>query len=133
LVGLANFQFVLGSRSLLAISLDRRPLPSFYNTYYIINVLRTRLERLWPRGSSVGISTIVSRNKYGDPLEGVCGGDAAVFRVDKRLTVDAYADWKFHKLAGLRLSASHWQRNSNCELTDYKANILSAGVVLGWE
>ncbi len=132
-VGLANIRFLLSSRSILGVSLDRRPLPSFYNTYYIINVLRVRLERKWPRGSSAGLSAVYSRNKYGDPLVGVCGGDAAVSRVDQRLMLDVDAEWMFHDLAGLRLSASRWQRDSNCELTDYEANVISAGVVLGWD
>jgi hypothetical protein len=130
LVGHARMQFDIGGRTELKLSMDRRPLPSNYQSYYINNALRVEIERSWMQYSGVGFRLNVSRNKYGDPGLGICDPD--VVRVDDRWMLDGYVHWMIHRLVGLRLAATHWQRASNCEASDYKANVISAGITLGW-
>jgi hypothetical protein len=146
LVGRANFLFILGGRSDLQISLERRPLPSYYKTHYIINVLRLSIDREWLRGLRGGLSAYVSRNTYGDPLDDIgpswevcrsggseepdCGGAR---RVDLRVMLEGHLDWMIHDLVKLRLSASHWQRESNCDDRVIGTTEITAGIMLGWE
>ena len=65
-----------------------------------------------------------------DAIPDICDDQ---IRVDNRWQVSGHVEWMIHKLVGFRMSAAHWRRSSNCEASDYKANILSAGIALGWK
>jgi hypothetical protein len=129
LVGHGRMRLNFGSRTELSISLDRRVLPSNFPTYYINNALRFEIDRTWLRFSKVGFRLNLSRNGYGDPIPGFCGD---LIRKDNRWMVDAHMQWMIHRLIGLQVSASHWRRESNCSTSDYEANVISAGIGLGW-
>jgi len=130
LVGHARLRFNLGSSTELNMSLDRRPLPSNYPTYYINNALRVQIDRKWLQYSKVGFRLNLSRNEYGDSIEGLCS--PGVIRMDDRVMADGHVEWKIHRLVGLRVAASHWRRTSNCDTSEYSANVISAGIELGW-
>jgi hypothetical protein len=133
LVGHARLMLNVGSRTEVNFSFDRRPLPSNYPTYYINNALRLQVDRKWLRNSKVGMKLNLSRNKYGDELdEGDSPFCAGRIRQDDRMMVDAHVEWMLHRLVGFRVAASHWRRHSNCESSDYDANVISAGIELGW-
>jgi hypothetical protein len=47
--------------------------------------------------------------------------------------LEGHLDWMIHDLVKLRLSASHWQRESNCDDRVIGTTEITAGIMLGWE
>jgi hypothetical protein len=122
LAGQANVGFVLGSRTSLNVSIERRPLPSFYSTYYISNVLRLRVDSRWLQNSTASLGAIISRSEYGDKSIGS----------NNRLILEGQVSWMFHDLVGLRLTATHWRRTATISAVR-SANEITAGITLGWQ
>jgi hypothetical protein len=133
LVGAARFRFSFGPRTHLDLGVDRRPLPSSFDTYYLVNDLRAEVRRLWLRSSEVGINLFLSRAEYGDILtrfgEPICGEE---IRVDRRRGLEAFVDWSVAQRMGFRVTAGRLRRTSNCEGAGYTANEVSIGVNFGW-
>ncbi|HKQ61772.1 MAG TPA: hypothetical protein VJS92_10795, partial [Candidatus Polarisedimenticolaceae bacterium] len=130
LVTSAAWQLRLDRSTRLDLGLERRPLPSSFETYYLINEFRTQLERDWLRDSRYGIRLLLSRNYYGDPTS--LPGCQTTDRVDSRVEAAAYLSWRIHSRIALDWSATRYERNSNCQLADYGATVLSVAARLGW-
>lgn len=130
----AQWNPALGESSKFRFSLTRRPLPSSFDTYYIINELRGQFDHEWAPDMRVGARAVFSVNRYGGPIVLVSGSiDCSTFvREDQRYDVEGYVDLVFQQHYGLRLSATRQQRLSNCDLSEYTANIVSAGFRVGW-
>jgi hypothetical protein len=131
LVGDVQWRLRVGGRSHVGLRLNRRPLPSVYQTYYIVSELRVRVDREWLQYSRAGIDLLVGLNKYGDPIPAFdnCGGGV---RKDKRLEAEAFMDWLFHRKIGFRVGVGHYERSSNCPLSNFTANAVTTGLTLGW-
>jgi hypothetical protein len=129
IVGELNWSLSVGARSSLELSLLRRPLPSTFPTYYLIDELRVNAERPWRQYSSMGLSVLLSRNTYGDAVAVSCNGE---IRQDNRWEAEAYLDWLIHRKFGFRVAAAHYERTSNCDLADFKANVVTTGLTMGW-
>lgn len=130
LVGQAQWSLRVGSRTRVELNANRRPLPSSFPTYYIVNELRVRADREWLRYSRAGVELLYSRNRYGEPLPLTGCGDQ--IRRDTRWLVEAFMDWLVSSKFGFRMAAAHYERGSNCAAADYSANSLTAGITLGW-
>lgn len=130
LVGQAQWQLRAGSRSRVEMLLNRRPLPSSFPTYYIVNEFRVRADREWLMYSRVGVDLRLSRNRYGEPVPGTGCGDR--IRRDSRLSLEVFMDWLVLRRFGFRLAGAHYDRDSNCPGASYSDNTLTAGMTLGW-
>lgn len=128
--GQAGWRLRLGDRTDIVLGAYRQPLPSGFNTYYIVNELRAELQRdLFQRGR-LGLVTRLGRNEYGKLIDQA--GCDQIHRKDNRLDVEGEFTWLVHPRIGLQLAALHERRGSNCEINDYRAMQLGAGLVLGW-
>lgn len=130
LVGTFNLGMMVGSRTRLALALWRRPLPSSFPTYYIVNSLQVGLERPFLREFMVGTILQYSRNQYGDPLP--LPDDEDKIRRDQRFGLEGYVDWIAHPRLAVRLAAGYQHRDSNFEDTNFSAAAGSIGLRLGW-
>jgi hypothetical protein len=130
LVGQANWRLRVGGRSHLEVGWQRRPLPSSFSTYYVINEFRVRADREWLVYSRAGLDLLYSKNKYGEPLPNTACSD--FIREDRRWKAEAYVDWLVHRKFGFRVAVGHHERTSNCQGSDYKANMVTTGMTLGW-
>lgn len=133
LVGEGNLSLRVGGRTDLEMTARRRPLPSGFPTYYIVNEFSVDLNRRWLQYSKAGINGLYAKSRYGDVLGDadnvICGN---FIRRDDRWYVEPYLEWWIHRKFGFRVSAAHYQRRSNCDGADYEANVLSVGWTLGW-
>ena len=130
LVGQFQLSAWLGTRTEMTVEARRRALPSSFPTYYVLNEFRVSADRQWLQYSKAGFEAVYSQNDYADPIPGTsCTGDR---RRDRRWEAEAFVDWLFHRYAGLRVSAKRAGRNSNCAGSDYDANVVFAGLTLGW-
>jgi hypothetical protein len=127
LVGQANLLLPIGGRTTVDIRLLRQPLPSNFNTYYIINSLRVTLERPFLREFQVGLGFEHFRNQYGDRLQG-----EPDIRKDQRYGVQAYVDWILHPRFAIRATVGHQRRESNREFAMFDATGATIGFRLGW-
>jgi len=128
-VGLANVTLNLGGRTWLNAVLWRRPLPSNFPTYYIVNSLRVSVERNWVRNMKAGIAVEHSRNRYLDPLPIDEGQE---IREDQRYLWEGYLDWSVHPQLAVRLTAGRQRRDSNFPQIEYSATGAALGLRLGW-
>lgn len=133
-VGYGQWQVNLGGKSTVNLSFDRRPLPSGFPTYYLINEFRADFSREWMVGSDLGLALLLAQNRYGDTVNIFDGTtDCRDFvREDRRVGVQAYGEWRVHERIGLRLSAGHVRRSSNCAISEYDATVISSGFSFGW-
>lgn len=136
IVGQLDWSLHVGARSMLGLTALRRPLPSSFPTYYIVDEFRINLERPWRQYSDMGFNVLLSKNTYGDVLDPIppselppCGDQ---IRVDNRWNAEAYMNWLIHGKFGFRFVAGHYERTSNCPGADYKANIVTTGLTMGW-
>jgi hypothetical protein len=109
---------------------SRRPLPSYYPTYYIVNEFRVTADHEWLLYSRAGVEFLYSRNRYGEPLPELSCGEGV--RRDTRWYAEAFMDWLVLSKFGFRVAAAHYERGSNCAGAGYSANTLTAGLTLGW-
>ena len=130
LVGSAAMRVNLGQRTRIDLTATRRPLPSSFDTYFLVNEARVQLSRDWLYNSTVGVDVVLGRNGYGAPVP-IVGCETTVRR-DTRLDFGANVEWKFHPRAAVRLAGSLIRRNSSCEAAEHEANQASAGLRLGW-
>lgn len=121
-----RLRLTVGAKSGITFGFVRRPLPSNFETYYIINELRVEADRRWLRSSRFGVRALYSRNSYGDEDNDVKG------REDTRVRLETYVDWFFHSKIGIRVSASHTRRRSSTNVADYDATVVSSGFRFGW-
>jgi hypothetical protein len=128
MVGAANFALRVGGRTSVGFSLVRRPLPSSFPTYYIINSLRITAERPFLREFQVGLALDLASNQYGDIL---FEGETEI-RKDQRYAVEAYFDWVLHPRFAIRVAAGHQRRESNFDGAEFTATAASIGFRLGW-
>ncbi len=128
-MGAADLGIVVGSRTNLTISFWRRPLPSSFETYYIVNSFRVAAERPFLRQLMVGVSFVHSRNRYGDVLPFATEDE---IRKDQRYILEAYLDWFVHPRVAVRLAGGRQQRVSNFEDTEFSAGAATIGLRLGW-
>jgi len=154
-VGRANVNVVVGGRTRVTGVLWRRPLPSNFDTYYIVNSLRVSAERSVARNVSGGVAVELWRNGYLDPVPAtVLDPDvdpvavpcqcltAPVDRTDQRLWLEGYLEWLPNPRVGIRLAARREQRNSNAvplspdqqilQDVDFTATGVSLALRLGW-
>ena len=144
-VGTVTWRLPVGSASNLSLSAIRRPLSSFYNTYYLVNELRARFDRPLGQLSRYGVSTLFSRNRYGDVVvDTVTGFNAGrcvantelpeIIRKDSRKQIEGFWEWFIKPRMGLRLTAGHNRRDSNCDtgFGSYVSNSLGVTFKLGW-
>lgn len=133
-----SFEYRLRISGLLDIvfSGQRHPLPSNFDTYYLINEFKVDLERKWQQFTRVGLNMLYSANSYGDLLRNRDGSPLAdcsdFIRKDDRYRVEGYARWSVGDMMALRISAARQSRRSNCDISEYEANVLSANVEFGW-
>ncbi|MCH7781235.1 MAG: hypothetical protein IH848_10335, partial [Acidobacteria bacterium] len=137
LVGDFRWRLPLGGVSNMDVTLKRRPLSSIFNTYYIINELRVRLDRRFQQVSRYGFSLLASTNRYGDIVSTTATGLAAVscvdiIRHDRRKQVQGFWEWIIQPRVTLRMTATHNRRDSNCDLASYRSNGLSMTFKVGW-
>jgi len=130
IVGQLQWRLRAGTRSHLELLVNRRPLPSSFPTYYIVNEIRVRADREWLRYSRAGFDLLYSRNRYGEPLPQTTCGDTV--RKDNRWSLEAFMDWLVARRFGFRVAAAHFERDSNCPGASYTADTLTAGLTLGW-
>ena len=130
IVGAAEAGIGVGARTQLTFSFWRRPLPSSFDTYYIVNSFRVGAERPFLREFMVGLSFLHSRSQYGDvlPLE----GEEDQIRKDRRYVLEAYLDWFVHPRVAIRVAGGHQQRVSNADHSEFEASAASVGLRLGW-
>ena len=141
---LGRWSLPVGGSTSLDVSAVRRPLPSNFNTFYIYNELRVKFNRRWLQYSRYGVELFGGRNVYGDALSladgtpTICGD---IIRKDRRIGALAYLEWLVHPRVGLRFSARHERRRSNCEAVDngntifpvdYDATSLATRMRFGW-
>jgi len=127
LVGAASWRLSLGTKSTMEIDMQRRPLPSNFETYYIINELRLKFARRWLRRSRFGLNLLASVNRYGDLI----GGEPELRR-DQRQSVEGYLDWFFRGKIGVRVALARQRRRSNFAAVGYDATVLTTGFRVGW-
>lgn len=150
LVGRIHWGLPIGGLSNMAITLDRRPLSSIFNTYYIINEVRVRFDRRFRGVSRWGVNLLASSNGYGDIVkESVTGGftldciDPAapvapgadpvlIVRHDRGQRVEGFWEWFIQPRITLRMAATHNRRNSNCDQLSFRSNGLSMTFKVGW-
>lgn len=130
IVGQVQWRLRAGARSHVELLVNRRPLPSSFPTYYIVNEFRVRADREWLQYSRAGVDLLYSRNRYGEPIPDTGCGDAV--RKDNRWSLEAFMDWLVARRFGFRVAAAHYERSSNCPGASYSANTLTAGMTLGW-
>jgi hypothetical protein len=120
----------LSPRTNLDASARRFPLPSAFDTYYIINELRTGLAHQWLRLFTVGGNVRVSANRYGDliPIQDC----SDVIRRDLVYDVEGYVDIMPAQMYRFRVAVARLQRDSNCPTSTYTANVVTAGFRFGW-
>jgi hypothetical protein len=130
IVGAADLGIGVGARTNVTFTFWRRPLPSSFPTYYIVNSFRVGAERPFLREFMVGLSLLYSRSAYGDvlPIE----GEEDRIRRDSRYLLEAYFDWFVHPRVAIRVAGGHQQRVSNFEDTEFKASAATIGLRLGW-
>ncbi len=140
IVGSGEWRKSVG-RGWLALSYQRRALPSVEDTYYIASGIGLRLSR--ERRTGIGYGAEVRRwdNAYADPIdwENTCDPDVpngdcpgAFLRKDELLQARAWIDIKPRTTVGIRIQAQRLQRDSNVVGAEYTANVVSASFVLGW-
>lgn len=129
LVGQAQMSLAVGARTRLTAFLWRRPLPSNFPTYYIVNSLRVSAERNVARNITGGVGFEHYRNQYLDPLPTDEGQE---IRKDQRYIVEGYLDWALHPRLSLRFSAGHEERVSNFPDNEYATSGVSFGLRMGW-
>lgn len=131
IVGAADIAIGIGTRTNLTVAFWRRPLPSNFNTYYIVNSLRMGVERPFLREFMAGVSLVYARSQYGDVLT-IGGVVEDEIRKDQRFVLEAYLDWFIHPRVAIRVAAGHQQRLSSSEGNDFEANAVTVGLRLGW-
>ncbi len=136
LVGSADASIRVAPRTSLSLVLWRRPLPSAFPTYYIVNLFQVGVERPFMREFMVGARLAYSYNKYGDEIVDSAGnplpGCSAPVRKDHRGLVEGYFDWRIHPRFAIRVAAGRQRRVSNCASAEFEANAISTGIRLGW-
>jgi hypothetical protein len=131
IVGAADLAIGIGARTNLTFNFWRRPLPSNFPTYYIVNSLRMGVERPFLREFMAGVSLVYARSQYGDVLI-IDGTPENEIRKDQRFVVEAYLDWFVHPRIAIRVAGGHQQRVSSSEGSGYTASAVSVGLRLGW-
>ena len=129
IVGAADLAIGVGARTNLKFNVWRRPLPSNFDTYYIVNSFRMGVERPFLRQFMAGLSAQYSRSEYGDllPIEG-----ETEIRKDQRYLLEAYFDWFVHPRVAIRIAGGHQERMSSFDDSDFKASAATVGLRLGW-
>jgi hypothetical protein len=145
LIGTINWRLPVGGLSNMAVTLNRRPLSSIFNTYYIVNDLRVRFDRRFREVSQWGVNLLASSNRYGDAVDTTatmqfvpCNlddkktGDQNFARKDRGQQIEGFWEWTVQPRVALRMAATHNRRDSNCNLADYSSNALGMTFKLGW-
>jgi hypothetical protein len=128
LVGYAAWRIVLGGRTDLQLRLSRAALPSNFETYYISNAARAKLDREWLRFES-GLEFVYYVNDYADPI---MSGNELCRRRDSTYELNADWGWKVHERLEFEITAFHTNRRSTCDSSYIEATGLGTGLVLGW-
>ncbi|MDH3627659.1 MAG: hypothetical protein OEV00_01980 [Acidobacteriota bacterium] len=135
-VGAFQYRLRISHAMDMVFSGSRRPLPSNFDTYYLVNEMQVDLQRTWQQFSIMGVKALYSANRYGDILtlrDGTPLTTCSDFiRKDDRYRVEAYGQWWVNDLLGVSIAAAHQGRNSNCAISEYEANVLSANIEFGW-
>jgi hypothetical protein len=137
IVGTAQWRLPIGTRTFVDFGFDRRPLPSTFDTYYIVNELRTRAEGAGFRNARVGANLILGRNRYGSVIDDEdndfqddsCEGQ---IRKDSRFLLEGYLNWVIHPRVAFQLTAARTSRGSNCNWAEYNANVVTTSFIFGW-
>jgi hypothetical protein len=137
IVGNINWRLPLGGLSNMSVSLNRRPLSSIFNTYYIINEVRARFDRRFKDFSQWGVNLLASSNRYGDLVETTANNLATVtctdiVRHDRGQQFEGFWEWIVQPRMSVRLTGTHNRRNSNCEKVSYRSNALGMTFKVGW-
>jgi len=143
LVGNILWRLPVGGLSNMDVRLNRRPLSSIYNTYYVINELRVGFDRRFRQVSRWGVNLLALSNRYGD----IVGKSATGFnpfcdedgdfksdfiRHDRGQQVEGFWEWTIQPRVALRMSGTHNRRNSNCGDLSYRSSGLGMTFKVGW-
>ena len=140
LVADVRWQMPVGGSTDVELGLTRRPISSFFNTYYVNNEARARFSRAATGNSRYGVRLVVARADYRDELTipqigavitgSLLGCDD--LRQDDRFETEAYWEWYVQPRVAFRLRANHNEVDSNCSLASFTST--GAGVLMrvGW-
>lgn len=145
-VGDLRWQLPVGGSTDFEVGMTRRPVSSFFNTYYINSELRTRFSRTALGNSRYGLTLVAARADYrddlliaqrnpslpGNPLVLIPALGCSDVRQDDRFETEAYWEWYVQPRVALRVRANHNRLDSNCSLASFTST--GAGVLMrvGW-
>ena len=137
LTAVAQWGLRVGSRTGLDLRLDRRALPSNFNTSYVNTRFAAVLSRPILRNGALGVDLRVDSNTYNDPIsncsfDSVTGRPIAGDRNDRRYGARANFDWFFGDMLSYRMGLAFDNRNSTCEQFNFDSTVLTLGVSVGW-
>lgn len=134
--GAGSWVFNVAGNGRLSLAVDRRPLPSNFNTYYLVNQLRLGYERQWLRRARYGVNLLLGYNRYGGLLTDDRGEPLAdcglEIRKDRLQRLEGRLEWFAHPRVGFQVRAGYDRRGSNCDAADFDATVVSTGVRIGW-
>ena len=134
LIGQAQLSAIVGGGTIFTVIAQRQPYRSFFedgdpltedNNFYVFEQIGGRVDRPFPRGSSVGGDLSFSRNTYSEPAAGIR-------REDRTIWLEAYANLAVRDRVVFRLSILKNRRYSNYPGADYSATVVFGGFVIDW-
>lgn len=130
-VGQASMSAIVGGGTNFTVLVQRQPYRSYdqYNSYYVSNLIAGTVERLFLRGTGVGGSVLFGMNGYN---QSTSQGDAAYYRQDRRVQLEAHANIALAERVAFRVSLARNRRYSNAPGADYYNTVVFGGFVLGW-
>lgn len=132
IVGAAAWRLWLGGRTRTDFEAIRRPLPSNFDTFYINNGLRAKLEREWLRFDGGGAVELVINDYADEILVGTSTGVESCHRRDTTRRFEGFLGWRLHEYLQFKVSTFHSVRSSSCESVDYDAAGIETSFTVGW-
>ncbi|ANM29049.1 hypothetical protein ABI59_04750 [Acidobacteria bacterium Mor1] len=131
IVGRANLELAEFGRSNLTLNVQRSTFPSFLNTFYVRSQVGLTYRLPFLRYSSMTLSGIASRNQYGDEIEWL-RDEGPLVRRDDRIFASLALSLRWAPRAGVRLSHTTQNRDSNSRSGKFDSTVTSLGIELGW-
>lgn len=123
----------VGGGTSVTIAARRQPYRSFFfeNNFYVNNAVTVSTQRLFPRGSTVGVNFELSRNTYDEPVPAGSRG-AGIVRVDDGAWLEAYANLAIQERVAFRISARGNVKRSNYPTGGFDQVVVFGGLLFGW-
>jgi hypothetical protein len=140
LIGHADVSVIVGGGTEILVTLMRQPFRSFFedgdnttvdNNFYVYEDAGLRINRRFPRGSSVGGSADFSRNTYAEPVR-TSTIAPFFYREDRMYRLETYANLALRDQVVFRLSLVKQRKYSNYPGADFNDTVVFGGFVLGW-